>query len=655
MDEIKTEKMKKDDKTKKMLFISIGIVFFLLLVGGIAFLIVDAKNAERHNAMVLAKEYAEQNEYQRALDILDALLLKNPGDKEVRELKDKILEEKKAYEEDLRKKELDELARQQERLNSSLSQLSQSLSQNANNQAESLADKQRQAEEEARRRAEEEKRKEEERLAKLSEEERKKEEMIKALIKEGTEALEEQQYVAARQKFSDVLGIDLQDSIKESEHHATALAYTAESFYEEGDVKGAVEKAQEAIDTNKNVWQSYYVLGKIYSDNKNYESAEEQFKKALALNPQSAESLYELGKVQYMMGLSKQRSNPTLSKQKFNDARLSFSRCLEIMPSWINAHYNLALTYEKLSDRAMAKKEFLSVIALDPQNTGALLKLGEYLRDEGKYKESETYYKRIIAYSPDEYRALRGLGLTYYYAGDPVNAEKMLKKAISTEKGADDTVSFYNLALVLIEQDKSQDALTYAQKAVEKSPKVPEYQYTLGLAAYNIKAYSVAEAAFNNAIELNPSYVKPRIQLGIMYQDKGDYDKALSYLLDAYKIEPKSFEVNNNLGNLYARKKLYSESIKHYKAAIEANPADTLVRYNLALAHMDAKDLDSAAQVLEDLIKIDSTYWDAYYQLGKILISLGEKDGAKKILSTLLTKKPDYDKKAEIESLLSGL
>ncbi|ADN01621.1 tetratricopeptide repeat protein [Spirochaeta thermophila] len=642
----------KGDRSRRRLLIA-GVVAALLLAGGgvTAYLVVQSGKAEYRNALLLAEEYAAAHEYQRALDILDTLLLRNPGDEEVRALKQRILEEKRAYEEDQRRKELEELARQQEQLSRSLSELSEALE---GQSARALEEQARKAEEERRRQEEEAKRQEEERLARLGEEERKKEEQIRALLEAGTKALEKREFMTARDNFNKVLDISLKDATRQRQHHATALAYTAESYYEEGDVREAVSTAQEAIETDPNVWQSYYVLGKIYADNKNYPAAEEQFQKALKLNPRSAETLYELGKVQYMMGLSLASSDRERSRQKFNDARLSFTRCVDLKPTWVNAHYNLALTHERLGRRDDAQKEFLNVIALDPKNTAAYLKLGEYAREKGDYQEAEKHYKKIFEYDGD-YRAWRGLGLTYYLAGRLQDAEKAFKEALSTEEGSNDPISAYNLALVLIEEDKAQEALSYAQKAVDLAPRVPEYQYTLGLAAYKLGAYTVAEAAFGKAIELKPDYVKPRVQLGLLHQDKGEDDKALSLLLEAYKLDPTSFEVNNNLGNLYARKKLYSESIKHYRAAIEADPKDTLVRYNLALSYLDAKEYDEAVRVFQELLKIDPSYWDAYYQLGKLLITLEDAEGAKKVLSTLLEKKPDYSRRAEVEKLLSGL
>ena len=43
------------------------------------------------------------------------------------------------------------------------------------------------------------------------------------------------------------------------------------------------------------------------------------------------------------------------------------------------------------------------------------------------------------------------------------------------------------------------------------------------------------------------------------------------------------------------------------------------------------------------------------YDLGKVYLSLGDQASAKKTLSELLAKKPDFRARVEVETILSGL
>jgi Tfp pilus assembly protein PilF len=81
-------------------------------------------------------------------------------------------------------------------------------------------------------------------------------------------------------------------------------------------------------------------------------------------------------------------------------------------------------------------------------------------------------------------------------------------------------------------------------------------------------------------------------------------------------------------------------------------PNTTEARYNLGIAYIELEKDDFAIAALEDLIKINANYYDAYYRLGHLYIKKGKQKEAEDIFKTLLKKKPDYEKRKEIESLI---
>ena len=78
-------------------------------------------------------------------------------------------------------------------------------------------------------------------------------------------------------------------------------------------------------------------------------------------------------------------------------------------------------------------------------------------------------------------------------------------------------------------------------------------------------------------------------------------------------------------------------------------------RYNLGLAYLQTGRDSDAIEVLSELIKIDSTYWDAYYQLAKVLIKGGDNTTARALLENLMAKKSDYSRGDEVRKLLAKL
>ena len=92
----------------------------------------------------------------------------------------------------------------------------------------------------------------------------------------------------------------------------------------------------------------------------------------------------------------------------------------------------------------------------------------------------------------------------------------------------------------------------------------------------------------------------------------------------------------------------------YYEKALSIQPRDGTVRLNLARAYVQAEKTPEAVAAYVELIKIDGKAWDAWYELGRLQTSI-DPVAAKKTLSDLLSKNPDYPGKAEVKKILSGL
>jgi hypothetical protein len=109
-----------------------GAVVLLFLIGGTAFFILwprgpSAAETARRNTLVLAEDYLNNNEYQRALDLLDKILIQNASDADARDLKDKVLARKKDSEAGEKAEDIAALQAQKDALTKSLESLSKSV------------------------------------------------------------------------------------------------------------------------------------------------------------------------------------------------------------------------------------------------------------------------------------------------------------------------------------------------------------------------------------------------------------------------------------------------------------------------------------------------------------------------------------------------
>ena len=99
--------------------------------------------------------------------------------------------------------------------------------------------------------------------------------------------------------------------------------------------------------------------------------------------------------------------------------------------------------------------------------------------------------------------------------------------------------------------------------------------------------FSLAEAAYREAIATNPEEDTGKYNLGTAYYDKEMNDVAMSRFKQAAAVaDTKSdkHKVFHNLGNTFMNEKLYKEAVESYKNALRNNPKDEETRYNYALA-----------------------------------------------------------------------
>ncbi|HKK47687.1 MAG TPA: hypothetical protein VJ932_01230, partial [Alkalispirochaeta sp.] len=211
------------------------------------------------NTLRLAEEYIEDGEYQRALDLLDQVLIEDSDNEIARDLRTRAVaarrEAEEADDEALSDTDAVEQAEAEARRLEAQARAEEA---EARRREAELAVQQElaaQREAEARRRAEEERRREAERqaeLERLNAEEREKTESIQSLLARAREQLENEEYARARDTLDAALEIELEDENTENRLHAEALATTAQSYFSQNpensdNRREAIEHANEAL------------------------------------------------------------------------------------------------------------------------------------------------------------------------------------------------------------------------------------------------------------------------------------------------------------------------------------------------------------------------------------------------------------------------
>lgn len=645
-----------------------------------------SNNKVRANTFSVVRMYLEKGQYDRAMDKLDELLLKNPLDEEALALMDEILAKKSGAEganvstsnvtvEVDTQGLTDAMQSSIESMKYELAKTNQTAVENQKAMADLLKKQQQQAAEEQQRleeqkiqqKAAEEQRKKEEAARKAAEEalakknaQLKKEiDAVNDEIMQGKVALNSGNINSALEHFEKAQK-NLPVSEGEPAFSGSKYSEIAAALYDAagkstGDDKKRLEStaliyAENAVSKNPKDASSHYIIGMNALANKDYQKAHDELTKAAMYDGKNYLYYYNLGRVQYMM-------------KKFTAAKSSFSTSAMLNTAFAPARYNLGLTNLRLNDQKSALSEFRKAHDVDPRHEKAYLEEARLLTKLGDFNGAISAYTNVVKINNTNRAALGELGNVYTQIKKYADAESSFRKSLAMlPAGTDDPLTYYNLSTVLFEQGKSEEAIAYAKKAYETKDALRDANskanvtYNYALLCERTSRVEEAIAKYAEVLQFNPNHLKTHINLGAMYinMTPPDADMALSLFLKAYNIDRNNFEVNNNLGSAYLEKKEYKNAILYFQNALKLDSKNNEVRSNLAQAFASDSQFDNAKTTYLEVLKQDQSDWNAYVELGKVCMALNDNAAAEKYFVYVQEKNPTF-RKAEIESLLASI
>jgi protein O-mannosyl-transferase len=159
-----------------------------------------------------------------------------------------------------------------------------------------------------------------------------------------------------------------------------------------------------AVERNPAAWLARSNLCKALYEERHPAEAAEQFRAAIALEPDSAEAHADLGNCLQAEGLG-------------DDARKEYGAALALNPRFAGAHYDLGLSLLKAGRLEEAAGQFHATLDLDPAHAGATNNLGLALAGMGKLPEAMDAYKRALELNPNLPEAHLNLGNGFFRMG----------------------------------------------------------------------------------------------------------------------------------------------------------------------------------------------------------------------------------------------
>jgi tetratricopeptide (TPR) repeat protein len=263
-----------------------------------------------------------------------------------------------------------------------------------------------------------------------------------------------------------------------------------------------------------------------------------------------------------------------------------------------------------------------------------LAQLGERAYLAGDLEAAINYYGQAARMSPDDIDIQFEYGrvLIYRsYAGRSYRfrAEQALDVAKAAVKVAPDNARAQAIyAFALLENDMADEAVSAGLNAIQLAPDYAEAHAYLSMAYYRAKRPNQAFEEGDKAVKLNPDSIDSRRALALSLSFVGEYNAAIQQFERAIQINPRLDALYFELAVYYKAQNNYDAAIKAYDQvlAMEANNVKAYTRK--CETYFTMREDSLAQEACEQAIQLDETYPEAHRQLGMVMYTRRNYEGA---------------------------
>ncbi len=181
----------------------------------------------------------------------------------------------------------------------------------------------------------------------------------------------------------------------------------------------SVTAADAGVKTSQNNIETVEALAQIYENSGIYVAdslklAEENYKKALALDPHNPDYLLKLGQIRIADGATKKDEGER--KIIFGEAKDLFQKAIDEKNNFAAGHYQLSLIQDALGENDSAIESALKAAQLDQKNVNYLSSLANMYRLRAKnddLKVAQDIFKIVLSLNDKDINAHFYLGLAY--------------------------------------------------------------------------------------------------------------------------------------------------------------------------------------------------------------------------------------------------
>ncbi|WP_158946413.1 XrtA/PEP-CTERM system TPR-repeat protein PrsT [Pseudodesulfovibrio cashew] len=399
--------------------------------------------------------------------------------------------------------------------------------------------------------------------------------------------------------------------------------------------------------------------GKNYMAEKNYQGAIVIFKTALDNSPENMEARFALGKAYLMSGKLDQaekafekyaRQNPYDSALLLENGRLKlfrqdFQGAFDYLSEFVSKVTDSAEGYTLLGRAAWgvgkyddARKSFAKAIELEPAREDSQLALAQLYVIEGNEAEAAKIVDGLMEREPNNRNGLYFKARLAQMHGDTGAYKSIFKQIVKAHPT--DAYAKYTYAKGVLEDGDYAQVKILVRELSEGAPKVPFGKKLEGMLRYSLKDYGAAVNAFHEAIAIRPD-AESYFFLGMSYYGMGDLETAITQLRIAADRSQKFLKAREMISLILLQQKRYNESIAEARKILEVDSNNVIASVIRGDAYLAKGDTGKALEQLKEITEKDPHFAAAFMKMGALHYSMGDMEESEAALKGALKAAPD--------------
>ena len=224
----------------------------------------------------------------------------------------------------------------------------------------------------------------------------------------------------------------------------------------------------------------------------------------------------------------------------------------------------------------------------------------------GKTERAIKIYRDVIAKSPTDKRALKGL--------KTLNHTETLP-ALSNEAPFEEKVKFL---ATLYDQGQLKDALRLAETLISKCPKTVILHNFLGAINAGLGHQKKAVERYKSAVQIEPNFAEAHNNLGVALKALGRHSDSVESYTRALQLKPDYAEAHNNLGNALRNLGKIDDAIDSYAKAIKLHPEFSQAYNNTGNAYKELGQVGAAIENYTKALEINPDFAEAHSNLSTV-------------------------------------